>query len=199
MSPRGVVIVLLLATLLFLLLLCCCGSEEREETPRPGWLKGEFPSDLPRPHYETFQLSIGGQQVEVEIADTAERRSYGMMFVAELPEDRGMLFLYPEPRSLGFWMRNTRVPLDIAFIAEIGGQCRIINAHSNMVPFQESPNYESNGRCRFALELQGGFLERHGVGQGDLLELPPRILTLEAAEDDLFRPNLPRRLGPDGQ
>ncbi len=175
--------------------LAACGSGGAGGKSAPP-LPGDYPPDLPRPQYQTIEMKLGGETLTVEVADTPAKRAYGMMFVSKLPDDWGMMFVYPTPRPLGFWMRNTQIPLDIVFIAELGDSARIINTHANMVPFQESPSYKSLGDCRFALELPAGFVARHGVKASDMIEIPGALLELKAVDDDPFGENLPRRIGP---
>lgn len=154
-------------------------------------LKGTYPPDWPRPDYPRVAARIADVDVTIEIAADPESRRYGMMFVEEMPDDWGMLFLYPTRRPLSFWMRNTRIPLDIVFLAELEDGVRIINVHRHMQPHQESPGYPSLGECRMALELPGGWLERHGVDVGSILQLPSEILEWPAGGDPVYLPNIP--------
>jgi len=85
------------------------------------------------------------------------------MFRRSLPEDEGMLFVFEEPQMLEFWMKNTYVPLDIAFIASDG---RILNIEA-MKPLDDGPRYRSKGSARYAVEANRGWFDRHGVKPGD--------------------------------
>ncbi len=186
----------LLCALLALGLAACSGGGAGAGAGPAAPPPGDYPADLPRPTYPSALIEVSGQKVLVEIADTEERRRYGLMFVSELGDDRGMLFVYPRARPLGFWMRNTRIPLDIAFLGELGQELRIVNIHAGMEPFRESPSYKSLWSCRFALELAGGWFARHGGAAGDRVIVPEEILKLAAEADRAFSGNIPRRLNP---
>ncbi|MBM4015285.1 MAG: DUF192 domain-containing protein [Planctomycetes bacterium] len=128
-------------------------------------------------------LELGGKKVVVEIADKMATRRQGLMGRQSLPADHGMLFAYPSPRILGFWMRNTPLPLSIAFIEELpDGTGRIVNLH-DMEPFVESPPYASDKPVRLALEMEQGWFARHGIKAGDTFPLPTWISELVPGED----------------
>lgn len=185
---RSIVLSLAVLGLLFLFSACRDGSTKSPVDPP---LNGDYPADWPRPDYPRTAMTLGGVDLTVEVAADSKSRRYGMMFVQEMPEDWGMMFIYPEKKPLGFWMRNTRISLDIAFIADLESGARIVNVHSGMVPGQESPNYPSLGAIRMALELPNGWLERHGVKAGDSVDLPEALRTWPSGTDPVFQPNIP--------
>lgn len=113
----------------------------------------------------TAQIRIGGVEVTAEIADNEELRAQGLMHRDSLPQNHGMLFVYGTAEVRSFWMRNTRIPLDIAFIDANGA---IINIEQ-MEP-QSDQNYYSQGPMMYALEMDQGWFEANGVGPGDRLE-----------------------------
>ncbi len=116
-----------------------------------------------------LRLTIGEAELQVEIADRDQTRQRGLMFRDSLPEDRGMLFVYPEARRLSFWMKNTRIALDIAFLADDGAILQI----SSMQPYDENTTH-STQPVRYALEVNQGWFTRHGVTRGDHVRgLPP--------------------------
>ena len=172
---------------------CSCSDDDR---PASGLEAGGFPDDYPRPEYDTAVVKVGGHEVTVEVADTAVKRRYGCMFLSELGDDRGMIFVYPKARFMSFWMRNTRIPLDILYLTDDG---RIVNAHRDMLPLRDEPSYPSapHQPVRFALELPGGWMDRHGVWLTHKVELPDELLSLEAEEDDVLLGNIPPLIGPD--
>ena len=87
------------------------------------------------------------------------------MYRTSLPEDEGMLFVFEAARPQSFWMKNTSIPLDIAFF---GPDDRILNILS-MRPLDEEPRYDSEGPALYALEVNQGWFSRHGVRPGDQL------------------------------
>jgi len=140
--------------------------------------------------YEPYQardagktIALGGKHVVVEVADRMETRQRGLMERQSLPADHGMLFVYPAPRILGFWMRNTPIPLSIAFIEELedGKKGRIVNVEE-MQPFVESSTV-SHRPVRLALEMTKGWFTDHGVKAGDTFDLPAWIGELVPGED----------------
>lgn len=110
-------------------------------------------------------IRVGGFPVSVEIADDPQSRSQGLMHRDSLPEDHGMLFVYPQEQTLSFWMRNTRIPLDIAFIDGNG----VILEVQQMEPHDDA-SHQSGQPAMYALELRMGWFEDHGVGPGDRVE-----------------------------
>jgi uncharacterized protein len=163
------------------------GACSREDDPRPAPAI-EIPAAWPRPTFETARIRVGERTLTVELAETAEQRRYGYMFVGEAPaDDRGMLFMYPEALDLNFWMRNTRVELDLVYISDQG---RVINVHRRMQPFKEDTNYRSLTPCRLALEVRGGWCEEYGVWVGTKVEIPPEVLA-RTADPHVVLENIP--------
>ncbi len=117
-----------------------------------------------------IRLTVAGQQFDVELAATPEQRRAGLMYRDQLGEREGMLFVFDQEKVLTFWMRNTPLPLSIAFIDARG----VIVHITDMVPFSEMP-VSSQVPARFALEVNKGAFERAGVAVGDLVELPARL------------------------
>ncbi len=104
-------------------------------------------------------LSPTGQRIDlqVELADDHAERSRGLMFREELPEGQGMLFVFKKPQMLSFWMKDTRIPLDILFF-DAGGQ--FVSART-MEPCRSDPcpMYPSAADAQYALEVPAGFVE----------------------------------------
>ena len=105
---------------------------------------------------------------DVWVADTAARQVQGLMYVQRLDPDRGMLFIYGEPRYLSYWMHNTYVSLDLMFIGEDG---RIINIVERATPLSTDPLL-SMGPATMVLEVLAGTSERLGIKAGDRLVHP---------------------------
>ena len=103
--------------------------------------------------------------VHVEIADTAESRSVGLMYRKELPPDHGMVFLFEEGSDHSFWMKNTPLPLDMIFISKDG---RVVGIQADTVPFSLDPRHVGVP-SRVVLEVPAGFAAAHGLAAGDVV------------------------------
>ncbi|HXF36437.1 MAG TPA: DUF192 domain-containing protein, partial [Actinomycetota bacterium] len=116
-------------------------------------------------------LGSGGERVvlRVEVADAPAERARGLMGRERLPADAGMVFLFPRPTRAGFWMKDTLIPLSIAFWDEGG---RIV-AILDMEPCRRDPCplYRPEAAYVGAVEANRGFFQRHGVEVGDEVEL----------------------------
>ena len=108
--------------------------------------------------------------VTVEVADDPEERQEGLMYREALEPDSGMLFIFDEPGTLSFWMKNTLIPLDILYF---GPQGRYLGGQT-MLPCEEDPceKYSSPEGSSLALEVAAGFREFYGVGEGWRIALP---------------------------
>jgi uncharacterized membrane protein (UPF0127 family) len=102
--------------------------------------------------------------ITVEIARTAEEQSKGLMHRKKLPDGEGMIFVYDRDQQLSFWMKNTVIPLSIAFIASDG---RIIEIR-DMQPLDLS-SIKSSRSVRYALETPQGWFTRAGIQSGDIV------------------------------
>jgi len=118
-----------------------------------------------------WPLTIKHQELRVEIADYPEAHHRGLMFRESLPENQGMLFVYREAHVLSFYMRNTKIPLDIAFLSDDGA----IQQIEAMQPFDET-SHVSRQPARYALEVNQGWFARYQVAVGDRVENLPRPL-----------------------
>lgn len=107
--------------------------------------------------------------VNVEIADSPEEREKGLMNRTSLKPDAGMLFVFPEPQMLSFWMKNTLIPLDIIFF---DAQGNFVSAHT-MEPCTENPcpTYQAAALSSYALEVRKDYRKDHGIGTGWKLDL----------------------------
>ena len=114
---------------------------------------------------EHMTVQIDGRRYTVELAASPEARKRGLMHRKEIGETIGMLFVYPAQRRLCFYMKNTFIPLDIAFISKNG---RIAEIRS-MQPMDETPVC-SAAKVKYALEVRRGFFARQGIAAGEKLE-----------------------------
>jgi hypothetical protein len=106
-------------------------------------------------------LTIGSATVSVEIADDPAEREHGLMKRDTLGADQGMLFVYPDERPRNFWMKDTSLPLSIAYLDAQGRIVRI----ADMTPFDTS-TVPSVRPAMYALEVNQGWFTRHGVQVG---------------------------------
>jgi uncharacterized membrane protein (UPF0127 family) len=111
----------------------------------------------------------GSVLLDVEIAQTDEQRAFGLMKRKSLPEDAGMVFLFFEESSGGFWMKNTLIPLSIAFFDIDGNIVRILD----MEPCEADPCeiYDPGVSYNGALEVNKGAFTGWGVAEGDHIEV----------------------------
>ncbi|MBS3816936.1 MAG: DUF192 domain-containing protein [Candidatus Thermoplasmatota archaeon] len=109
-------------------------------------------------------------EVKVEIADEEDERTEGLMHRESLCEDCGMLFVYEESEHRSFWMKNTHIPLSIAFISENGTIMEI----QQMEP-ETTESHVSEDPCRYALEVNQGFFQENHIKAGDTVSIPERF------------------------
>ncbi|MFM7335649.1 MAG: DUF192 domain-containing protein [Tabrizicola sp.] len=110
----------------------------------------------------------GRESFVIEVADEAEERSRGLMFREAMPLNEGMLFVYEAPRRVGFWMKNTLIPLDMVFADPTGTVTRV---HANAVPGDLTPIDGGDG-VQYVLEINGGLAAKLGIAPGAVLRHP---------------------------
>ena len=149
---------------------------------------GTGASPLP---FSTVTTSAGERlPVEVEIADTDAERQTGLMGWNVLPDNAGMLFVFEGEQTLSFWMRDTLIPLSIAYIDAEG---RIVDIQ-DMQPLDDvPPHYVSAEPAQYALEVNQGFFEERGVMVGDTVELP-----VQSEEGSVVPSEVPEGSVPNG-
>lgn len=126
------------------------------------------------------ELEIGGRKFQLEVADDFEEIVRGLMERESLPADGGMLFVFSDVRHHSFWMKNTKIPLDVAFIDAFG----VITAIHTMKiepprrPGESQYDYEnrlplypSRRSAAFAIEVNAGTFEELGVVAGDKIDI----------------------------
>ena len=111
------------------------------------------------------EIAIKDANLNIEFADTPLKRSLGLMYRQQLDSGSGMMFVFPEKKEHSFWMKDTHIPLSIAYINEDGV---IINIE-DMEPFSLD-GVKSSGPCRYALEVNQGWFEENGIQTGDQIE-----------------------------
>ncbi|MFI4929172.1 MAG: DUF192 domain-containing protein [Burkholderiales bacterium] len=120
-----------------------------------AWPQGQ-PQDLP-----AATLHVGMHNIRAQLALTPEQRQTGLMFRQSMPTHEGMLFVFEQPATQCFWMRNTLIPLSVAFLAEDG---TVVNL-ADMKP-QSDDSHCSTKPVRYVLEMNQGWFAKRGVKPG---------------------------------
>lgn len=110
----------------------------------------------------------GNAQFAVDVADTPDQRSRGLMFVDDMPTMTGMLFVYEREQTVSFWMKNTLIPLDMVFADGAGVVQRV---HENAIP-GDLTGIPGGANIQFVLEINGGMADRLGIGVGSEMRHP---------------------------
>ncbi|MGY0799696.1 DUF192 domain-containing protein [Lysobacter sp. A286] len=122
-------------------------------------------------------IELGDARYAVEIADDDEERARGLMFRDHMPDDRGMLFIHERQSPQAYWMKNTRIPLDILYFDD---DRRLVSQQRDVPPCSAGnacPPYPSDAPARYVLELNAGQAARLGLQNGAELRLGPDIPT----------------------
>jgi uncharacterized membrane protein (UPF0127 family) len=112
-------------------------------------------------------MKLGRETFALEVADTPRKQQLGLMHRKSMPQDRGMLFVFPDEQERNFWMKNTLIPLDIVYL-DAGGKVVSVKP---MKPLDET-SVPSDGPAKYAVELNQGAAKRAGVAAGDVLVVP---------------------------
>lgn len=158
--PRRLIAIVMV--MVMLAIGACAGTEDDPESaPSPTFRRGRA----------TIETDGGAVLVNVEVADTPELQARGLMHRESLPEDAGMVFLFFDETRTGFWMKDTLIPLSIAFFARDGEILEILD----MEPCRsaECPTYDPGVAFRGALEVNQGAFEEWGVEVGDRIRVSP--------------------------
>lgn len=115
-----------------------------------------------------ISLQIKQTPLQAEVAQTESERASGLMFRTKLAKDSGMLFVFDQPAPMCFWMKNTPLPLSIAFITEQG----VISNIANMQPFSTESHCPVMA-IKYALEMEQGWFAQQGIQAGDQVESLP--------------------------
>jgi uncharacterized protein len=120
-------------------------------------------------------VELAGERYAVEIADDDAERAQGLMFRDEMKPDRGMLFIHERQEHLAYWMKNTRIPLDILYFDD---QRKLVSQQRDVPPCSAGdrcPPYPSKAAARYVLELNAGQAERLQLKDGAELRFGPGI------------------------
>jgi uncharacterized membrane protein (UPF0127 family) len=110
----------------------------------------------------TVNLVVGGVSLKAEVAEDEQSRATGLMFRDSLSEERGMLFIFDQPHQVSFWMKNTKIPLSIAFLEND----QVISEEKSMRPYDETLIQSRSDKIRYAIEVNAGWFDRHQVKPG---------------------------------
>ena len=121
-------------------------------------------------------VELKGKRYLVEIADDDAERSRGLMFRDSLAAGTGMLFVHDSDEPQAYWMKNTKIPLDILYF---DSQRKLVSAQERVPPCSAGdrcPPYPSEGNVRYVLELNAGTASARGVAKGDAIAFSPDIV-----------------------
>ena len=110
----------------------------------------------------------GPVRFKTEVAADPASQQQGLMYRKSMAADRGMIFIFPEPKQAGFWMHNTLIPLDLMFVDASG---RIESIAANAKPLDDSI-IPSRGEVKAVIEINGGLAKARGIAVGDKVRDP---------------------------
>ncbi len=122
-------------------------------------------------------VELKGRRFAVEIADDDAERARGLMFRDDLPADNGMLFVHEREEPQAYWMKNTRIPLDILYF---DGKRRLVSVQRRVPPCSAGdrcPPFPSEGSVLYVLELKAGMADTLLVASGDEMTFGPDVLS----------------------
>ena len=120
-------------------------------------------------------VELGGTRYKVELATNDETRARGLMFRDQMAEDHGMLFIHDRQELQAYWMKNTRIALDILYFDDAR---RLVSQQRDVPPCSAGdrcPPYPSSGPARYVLELNAGQAQKLGLQDGTLITFGPGI------------------------
>jgi uncharacterized membrane protein (UPF0127 family) len=132
---------------------------------------GLFAQEAAQLELPAITLRMGKKAVTAEVADEPQERATGLMFREDLAPDSGMLFVMPAPEPAAFWMKNTKLPLSVAYVSQSG----IILEIHDLRPFDETPVPSAFSRIAYALEMEQGWFAKNGILPGDRIQGLPAL------------------------
>jgi len=140
-------------SLLLILLLAACAPQE--------------PTAAPEPSDTYFPISIGDSPLQLQLALTQSEQTKGLMHRDSMPTDHGMLFLFQQAEPRAFWMRNTRIPLDIGYFDASG---RLLEIHA-LYPYDENSVPSRSQEVLIAVETNRDWFARNNIAPGAQIDL----------------------------
>lgn len=126
--------------------------------------------------YSVCNVKINDVNLRLTVAYSQKAQAKGLMYITKLEYGSGMIFVYDDPRLMSFWMKNTRVPLSIAYLDSEG---RIAEIYEMAVPDSDDetrlPVYTSLYPSKYAVEVPAGWFALYGIKTGDRLDLPDTL------------------------
>jgi uncharacterized membrane protein (UPF0127 family) len=123
------------------------------------------PQSLP-----TITMTVGNRQMNLETATESGTREIGLMYRDSMPADHGMIFAFPDEEPRSFWMKNTRMPLDIIFL---DGSGKVVSIRS--MKALDLTAIDSGGPAKYAIEVDPGVPGDAGVKVGDVMQIPSNL------------------------
>lgn len=148
------------------LILSGCFDSDSKWFSSPDRSRSEESNKL-NPEQLAYQASVTGTIFWLEVADTPELSARGLMHRKSLRPDHGMIFFFDPPRRVSFWMKNTLIPLSVAFLDESGVILEILP----LQPLSERIVFSSSDRVRYAIEMEQGWFDLKGIRVGDKVDL----------------------------
>ncbi len=128
----------------------------------------------------TAQAQMAGQRISLEVTRTPQEQAMGLMYRTSLADDRGMLFSFVPPRPVSFWMKNTKIPLDMVFLRN--GEVKAIAANVPPCTAEPCPSYGPQIPIDQVIELRGGRAAELGLKVGDRV-------SVEFLDENMTPPN----------
>jgi len=126
--------------------------------------------------YSICKIRVEGHSIKTKVAYSNGAQQIGLMWVGHLEENMGMIFVYDQPKYLSFWMKNTLIPLSIAFVEEDGR----ISSIQDMYPQpgkmdHELALYQSNTLTKYAIETRIGWFKDRDIKPGSYVKIPTKL------------------------
>jgi uncharacterized membrane protein (UPF0127 family) len=164
-SSRPSLATLILAVVAVLLVTAAIAVALLPDRDLPAWLLSVLGR---QPGLSVCDVKIGNTLFELEIANLKATREQGLKARDSMPADHGMIFVFKDPQLLYFWMKDTRIPLDILYLDE---RANIISIQQ-MQPYVTSPTTNSDAPAKWAIELNEHAAAQAGAKPGDHLDIP---------------------------
>ena len=151
---------------------CGAGTSTTAATATaPATRAATRPADPPPMHFDSTKVVINGKEYTLEVAETAAQADRGLMYRDSMADDRGMLFVFAKPDVVKFWMKNTRIPLDIIFLDK---DCRVVQVVAAKALDETSVGPDT--QTQYVIELNLGGADKAGLRRGDKVEIPKKYL-----------------------